>query len=102
MNRNSGIFLALMFALTTWGYSQERQERRIPPGTIIGRVVDAELGTPLEYANTILYDKASKTQITGGMTDSNGVFRLFAVKPGDYTLEVSFMGYYPKEIEFRV
>jgi len=99
MGRYSGLFFILMLTITNQGYSQERQERRIPPGTIIGRVVDAELGTPLEYANAILYEKSSKTQITGGMTDSNGVFRLFAVKPGTYTLELSFMGYYPKEIK---
>jgi len=80
------------------GYSQESQ-RTLPPGTIVGRVVDAELGTPLEYANAILYESAGKTQITGAMTDSSGVFLLFQVRPGNYILEVSFMGYYPKEIK---
>ena len=95
--RISGIcVLVLIFAGIS--YSQERQQS-LPTGTIVGRVVNAELGTPLEYANAILYEGVGKTQITGAMTDSNGVFRLFQVKPGDYTLEISFMGYYPKEIK---
>ena len=82
----------LVLVLVGIGYSQERQ-RTLPPGTIVGRVVDAELGTPLEYANAILYESAGKTQITGAMTDGSGVFRLFQVRPGNYILEVSFMGY---------
>ena len=89
----------LMLALAGTGYAQERLSGRMPPGTVVGRVVDAELGTPLEYANVVLYEKDSKNQVTGAMTDSAGVFRLFGVKPGQYTLEVSFMGYYPREID---
>jgi outer membrane receptor protein involved in Fe transport len=83
-----------MLVLTLFGNSQEMRL-----GTIIGRVVDADLGTPLEYANVVLYEKESMMQITGAMTDSNGVFRLFQVRPGTYTMEISFMGYYPKKID---
>jgi outer membrane receptor protein involved in Fe transport len=98
MREFSGIFI-LILALVSTAYSQERQARSLPSGIVLGRVVDAELGTPLEYANAVLYDKGMGNQVTGGMTDSNGVFRLFQVKPGTYTLEVSFMGYYPKKID---
>ncbi|MGB7054636.1 MAG: carboxypeptidase regulatory-like domain-containing protein, partial [bacterium] len=98
MRRFSAIS-TLVLVLASSAYAQERQARSMPPGTVVGRVVDAELGTPLEYANVVLYEKGSKTQVTGAMTDSGGVFRLFQVRPGQYTLEISFMGYYPKEIE---
>jgi len=92
------VISVFMLAMVSTGLSQEPQVRRLPPGTIVGRVVDAELGTPLEYANAVLYESVSNAQITGAMTDSNGVFRLFQVKPGTYDLEVTFMGYYPKEV----
>ncbi|MGD9379720.1 MAG: outer membrane beta-barrel family protein [candidate division WOR-3 bacterium] len=92
------VISVLALGLVRTVYAQESQ-RMMPPGTVVGRVVDTELGTPLEYANVVLYEKATRTQVTGAMTDSAGVFRLFQVKPGQYTLEVSFMGYYPKEIE---
>lgn len=98
VKRVSTVF-TIILALASSLYAQERQPRSMPSGTVVGRVVDAELGTPLEYANVVLYEKGSKTQVTGAMTDSGGVFRLFQVKPGQYTLEISFMGYYPKEIE---
>jgi outer membrane cobalamin receptor len=97
MNKYSVIWV-LILALASTAYAQER-ERTMPPGTIVGRVVDAELNTPMEYANVVLYEKGTRTQVTGAMTDSAGGFRLFGVKPGQYTLEVSFMGYYPKEID---
>ncbi len=93
------IILTLLLALVSNLYAQQRQSGNTASSTVIGRVVDAELGTPLEYTNVVLYEKGSKTQVTGAMTDSAGVFRLIRVKPGQYTLEVSFMGYYPKEIE---
>ena len=90
------IVCVLVLEMAGIAYSQERS---MPAGTVVGRVVDAELAAPLEYANAVLYEKGSNNQITGAMTDSNGVFRLFQVKPGTYTLEVSFMGYYPKKVE---
>jgi outer membrane cobalamin receptor len=98
MRRFSAISI-LILALISTAYPQERQVRSIPPGTIMGRVVDAELGTPLEYANAVLYLAGTKNQVTGAMADSSGVFLLYQVKPGRYTLEISFMGYYPKELE---
>jgi outer membrane cobalamin receptor len=97
-SRISAIII-LTLALTSIANAQQRQPGSMPPGTIIGRVVDAEMGTPLEYANAVLYLEGTKSQITGAMTDSSGVFRLYQVKPGRYTLEISFMGYYPKDLD---
>jgi outer membrane receptor protein involved in Fe transport len=97
-NKFSLIFI-LIVTFNITGNAQETRARGESSGTVIGRVVDADLGTPLQYANAVLYEKESMIQINGAMTDSNGVFRLFGVRPGTYTMEVSFMGYYPKEIE---
>ena len=91
--------LTFLFALASSAFAQQRQSGNMTTSTVVGRVVDAELGTPLEYANVVLYEKGSTTLVTGAMTDSAGVFRLLQVQPGQYTLEVSFMGYYPKEVE---
>jgi len=98
LDRKVYIILVLLLALASSASAQQRQNGNMTSSTVIGRVVDAELGTPLEYANVVLYEPGSKTQVTGAMTDSAGVFHLLSVKPGEYTLEVSFMGYYPKEI----
>lgn len=62
-------------------------------GTVIGRVYDAEQAAPVEYANVVLYSLPESTQVTGTVTDKAGAFRLDAVKPGRYYVEVSFIGY---------
>ncbi|MDH4211351.1 MAG: TonB-dependent receptor [candidate division WOR-3 bacterium] len=71
----------------------------LPGGMIAGQVVDAQLGSPLEYANVVLYGSDGKEQITGATTNNDGLFRLTGVRPGTYRLEVSFMGYYPTTID---
>ncbi len=73
--------------------------QNLPGGMLVGRVVDAQLGSPLEYANVVLYDSESNEQITGATTNNDGVFRLMGVRPGIYRLEVSFMGYYPTTVD---
>lgn len=93
MTRRPIVLFALMFVITVSGYSDDNQTRTIPLGTIVGRVVDSELELPLEYANIVLYDKDSEAQITGTITNQNGIFRLTGIKPGVYIIEVSFMGY---------
>jgi len=62
-------------------------------GTVIGRVYDAEQAAPVEYANVVLYSLPESTQVSGTITDKAGGFRLDAVKPGRYYVEVSFIGY---------
>ncbi len=87
----------LLLALMVNGYSAD--ERTIPGGIIVGQVVDAQVGSPLEYANVVLYESNGNKQITGVTTNADGIFRLMGVKPGIYRLEVSFMGYYPTTID---
>jgi outer membrane cobalamin receptor len=62
-------------------------------GTVIGRVFDTGQGAPVEYANVVLYQLPESTQVNGTITDKAGAFRLDAVKPGRYYVEVSFIGY---------
>ena len=62
-------------------------------------MIDSEHQFPLGYANIILYDKSSKAQITGTITDKDGYFQLTGIRPGIYTLEVKFMGYHAKTLE---
>jgi len=74
-------------------------ERTVPAGMIVGQVVDAQLGSPLEYANVVLYGSEDNEQVAGSATNTDGMFRLMGVTPGIYRLEVSFMGYYPTTVD---
>lgn len=57
---------------------------------ITGSVLEKESQKPLEFAEVILLTNESSV-LTGGITDENGAFKLSA-KPGDYTLQVTYVG----------
>ncbi len=57
-------------------------------GKIAGRVLDAESGAPLPYANVILVG-----QNQGAATDDEGRFFILNVRPGTYTVRADYVGY---------
>jgi hypothetical protein len=64
-----------------------------PPGALSGQVLDAEVGSPVEYANIVLTSLRDSSLVTGTITGKDGRFRLDGLKPGPHALEVRFMGY---------
>ncbi len=60
---------------------------------ITGKIVEADDNNPLEYATVALYPQNSKSLITGVVTNVNGMFILENIKPGNYYLEASFLGF---------
>ncbi len=67
-------------------------ERLTGPGRIKGMVIESITEQPIEYANVIVYDKRHR-QITGTATDANGRFYLGGLNIGEYTVEISFIGF---------
>ncbi|WP_083464759.1 outer membrane beta-barrel family protein [Marinifilum fragile] len=65
----------------------------IQGGIIKGVVKDQALETPVEYATVSIYSMIDSTLIDGTITDANGAFFLKKLKPGNYFVEVSFIGY---------
>ncbi len=57
-------------------------------GDLRGFVLNKDSGEPLLYANVILQGTS-----TGTMTDNNGYFIISALKPGDYTAVVTYVGF---------
>ncbi len=63
-------------------------------GIISGKVVDEKTGEPLVSLNVQI--KGTKI---GSVSDIDGNYRIAHVKPGDYTLRFSYLGYNTMEIE---
>ena len=59
---------------------------------ITGTVIDST-GTTLPGANAVLMQSSDSLLVGFGTTDDKGVFRMTDVKPGDYFLRLSFLGY---------
>lgn len=59
---------------------------------IRGIISDANNGDPLPFANVILMDSLSN-QVAVGSTDFDGMYFLNRIKPCNYSLEVTYVGY---------
>lgn len=90
MSINRSVFIILFFlCLSSLVLAQS--------STIRGHVYDSKSGEPVIFANVVLPDLNE-----GTTTDENGFFTLSGVEDGNYTLQVSFIGFedYRQEVVF--
>ena len=69
--------------------------------TVSGKVLDVDSEEPLEYATIILQPVNNPSDVTGGITDSNGKFKISAPK-GTYNISVEFISFKPYKLENKV
>ena len=62
-------------------------------GAITGRVLDADLRDPIPSATVAVWNGADSTLITGAITEPDGRFRIENLRPGRYSIHVSYVGY---------
>ncbi len=68
--------------------------------SVKGKIYDAQ-NTPISYANIVLLNKQDSTIVSGSSSNDLGAFSLNNIKPNNYLLKVSFIGFntYTKEIQ---
>lgn len=62
-------------------------------GVIIGKVIDAGSGVPMEYTSVAIFSFPDSSLITGTVTNNSGYFELEDVPYGEYYLVAKFVGY---------
>src|SRR5688572_26458804 len=62
-------------------------------GSVSGRLIDTITRAPIEYAAVGLIDALTDKVVNGMITDEKGEFRISELRPGEYNLQISFMGY---------
>lgn len=65
---------------------------------ITGRVIDSLSNEFIEFANIILFSAKDSQMVSGLLTDEKGYFTITKLKPGEYFLKASFLGYSEKTI----
>ncbi len=80
----------LLFAATMPVWAQQG-----PPatGVVTGRVLEETTQTPVPSATVSLWGRADSSLVTGSITGSDGAFRIEGLRPGQYELRVSFVGF---------
>jgi len=62
-------------------------------GTISGTVVDGESSETVGTATVAVWQAQDSTLVTGAVSDAQGAFLIERLRPGQYYVEVSFVGY---------
>jgi outer membrane receptor protein involved in Fe transport len=82
----------------------EAQQRGAFSGAISGTVVDAATESPIPTASVAVWrvprqEGGEPSLVTGSITDDAGAFRVEGVPPGQYYVDVSFVGYASERVE---
>jgi outer membrane receptor protein involved in Fe transport len=83
-------FTFILIALTSVTYGQ------VSSVTISGIVKNKADRSDIPYVNVIIKNEKNAAFVAGTVTNSEGRFSIANIKPGNYTLEVSYMGYVSK------
>ena len=89
------IHILITFCYLSYAQLYEKRDQ----GKISGKVLDINSGTPVEYANIIVFNMVDSNQVTGGITNKEGAFIIGGIPFGKYYLNVQFIGYEKKKIE---
>jgi len=89
--------LAILFLFSFSGLQNVAYAQKAAPGEISGVVKDLSSKESLPYASVLI-----KGTVIGMTTDLEGGFRFSNLQPGDYTIQVSYVGYSPKEIPVKL
>ncbi len=62
-------------------------------GTVMGELIDEQTEQPLMYASVVLYREKDSVMVSGAISDEDGRFIVDNVPPGQYYIQVRFVGY---------
>jgi outer membrane receptor protein involved in Fe transport len=93
----SSVFLFVI--LSTFLRLNAQPENRASGSMIIGHVYEVNSNVPMEFANIVIFNFADSSQVTGTVTNKQGLFQLDGIKPGTYYIKISFIGFETKSID---
>ncbi|NVK51021.1 MAG: TonB-dependent receptor [Cyclobacteriaceae bacterium] len=85
--------LIIVFLFAAGSFSVFAQQTEKEPARIFGVAKDAKSGEPVGYATAALYKKGADVSLAGAVADGDGKFFITGFEPGDYTLQLTFIGF---------
>jgi len=70
--------------------------------TVSGVIQDQHSHARIPFVNVIIKSLPDSVFVSGTVTSDEGLFSLSSIAPGDYMLDVSYMGYAPKQMPIRI
>jgi len=91
-------FFIIIIFITNLCFAQQNKALK-NSGYITGKVFDLSTKKPVEFSNVILFNQKNSLQVTGDVTDKDGMFSFKNIKDGNYYLSIQFVGYAKREIK---
>ncbi len=88
------VFLFLLIHLFTSVYGNDLEA----DAGLTGKVIEKGTDSPMAYVNIILFFTDDSSQAAGVVSNPDGVFSINNIVPGNYYLELSFLGFHKKVI----
>jgi len=86
--------ISIFLSLPGWG--------QVAKVTVSGTVKDKKSETELPYVNVVIKSEVDSLFVGGTVTNEKGLFTLAGISPGNYILELSFVGYTQKQVPLLV
>ncbi|MFM8960040.1 MAG: carboxypeptidase regulatory-like domain-containing protein, partial [Bacteroidota bacterium] len=109
---SSTFFRCLVFTALLGSFDSMAQSQGTPPGpggrpqivsTIVqGRVMVKGQSKGLDFASVALLKNTDSSVVTGSLSNGGGYFSLEKVNPGNYLLQVRFLGCRPLDLPIKV
>ncbi len=96
----SRLFILLQIISTISLFPQQRED--FQGGTISGIVFDSTSHQKIEYANIVLLSKSDSSVINGTVTNTDGNFIINKIRPGNYFVDVRFIGFNNKRFDISI
>ncbi len=71
-------------------------------GNVSGKITDLNDGKKLEFANISIVNTKWNKVIEGTISNEDGKFNFSGILIGDYILQIKYLGYKLKEVEFKL
>ena len=83
----------VLVLIPVFGFSQRPAYNKAPGANVSGKVMDANSGTPIEFASVSIYNKTDSSLVAVTATANDGSFKLEGIPKGLYRIKSSFVGY---------
>lgn len=85
----------LLLLLTLFAFQTKAQQTTSNSITLNGSVVEQKTGDPVEQATIRLLSIPDSSLVRGTVSTANGAFSLKSIKPGNYILHITYVGFDP-------